>query len=219
MVLNFCVDKLVNSIEVSDAQREVINKVFFKYYHQNGISDFNDIYEDLAKELYGDNKDDWNLEDLNYIFSDIFVQSKDIRINGVDHVHESEDRSGSVLIAEDTDGGKVYFDVSYTYSEDVSIYRCMCDFYPKFKASVRYEIKIPVIQKFQRFDFKYPDSKSGLIKDRELIVLDYDDKSISGISLTDNPRKDELLRAIENLDKLIKENMAFYRKFNCDKMC
>lgn len=74
-------------------------------------------------------------------------------------------------------------------------------------------------ERLQEATFKYPDSKTGEIKDRSLFVLDFvPEDCIKGISLTDCEDRDEILETAKKLNELINRNMNRFRNFKLNKI-
>ena len=74
-------------------------------------------------------------------------------------------------------------------------------------------------KRLQEHTFKYPESKTGEIKERDLFVLDIiDGDSVMGISLHDCEDREAILSKAAELNDLISKNMKNFRRFKLDKI-
>lgn len=73
--------------------------------------------------------------------------------------------------------------------------------------------------KIKRAIFKYPDSKTGAVMERDVFVLEFNpEDSVKGISLTDCPDRAAILETAEKLNSLIANNMKYFRNFKLAKV-
>ena len=74
-------------------------------------------------------------------------------------------------------------------------------------------------KRLQEHTFKYPESKTGEIKERDLFVLDIiAGDSVMGISLHDCEDREAILSKAAELNDLISKNMKNFRRFKLDKI-
>ena len=147
---------------------------------------------------------------------------------------------GEVKVGETTDGKEVYLEYQFsdsTYNDGV-----WSEYWEGYGDYLSYAVKEPKkeavniskdsssinippahtgkdFKRLQEHIFKYPESKTGEIKDRDLFVLDIlDDDSVVGISLHDCADREAILSKAAELNDLISKNMKNFRRFKLDKI-
>lgn len=146
---------------------------------------------------------------------------------------------GEVKVGETTDGKEVYLEYQFSdsayndgiwseYWEGDEDYLSYAVREPKKEVTankVSENVVIPPahtgkdFKRLQEHTFKYPESKTGEIKDRDLFVLDIlDDDSVVGISLHDCADREAILSKAAELNDLISKNMKNFRRFKLDKI-
>lgn len=147
---------------------------------------------------------------------------------------------GEVKVGETTDGKEVYLE--YQFSDSAYNDGIWSEYWEGYGDYLSYAVKEPKkeavniskdssninipsahtgkdFKRLQEHTFKYPESKTGEIKDRDLFVLDIlDDDSVVGISLHDCADREAILSKAAELNDLISKNMKNFRRFKLDKI-
>lgn len=147
---------------------------------------------------------------------------------------------GEMLVGKTTDGKEVYLE--YQFSDSPYNDEGWPDYWNGYGDYLSYSVKEPKkeavdthmtlkgvtippahtgkdFKRLQEHAFKYPESKTGEIKERDLFVLDIvDGDSVMGISLHDCEDKDAILAKAAELNFLISKNMKNFRRFKLDKI-
>lgn len=146
---------------------------------------------------------------------------------------------GEVKVGETTDGKEVY--LKYQFSDSAYNDGIWSEYWEGYGDYLSYAVREPKkevtdnkvlenvvipsahtgkdFKRLQEHTFKYLESKTGKIKDRDLFVLDIlDDDSVVGISLHDCADREAILSKAAELNDLISKNMKNFRRFKLNKI-
>lgn len=144
---------------------------------------------------------------------------------------------GEIKVGETADGKEVY--LKYQFSDSPYNDGGWPDYWDGYGDYLSYAVKEPAVdtsktlrsvaippahtgkdfKRLQEHTFKYPESKTGEIKERDLFVLDIiAGDSVMGISLHDCEDREAILSKAAELNDLISKNMKNFRRFKLDKI-
>ena len=147
---------------------------------------------------------------------------------------------GEIKVGETADGKEVY--LKYQFSDSPYNDGGWPDYWDGYGDYLTYAVKMPKkeavdtsktlkgiaippahtgkdFKRLQEHTFKYPESKTGEIKERDLFVLDIiAGDSVMGISLHDCEDREAILSKAAELNDLISKNMKNFRRFKLDKI-
>lgn len=145
---------------------------------------------------------------------------------------------GEIKVGETADGKEVY--LKYQFSDSPYNDGGWPDYWDGYGDYLSYAVKAPKkedapkasegaaispahtgkdFKRLQEHTFKYPESKTGEIKERDLLVLDIiDGDSVMGISLHECEDREAILSKAAELNDLISKNMKNFRRFKLDKI-
>lgn len=218
------------TLDVEDALAIAIKKAIAENKEGEELSaiiedNFNDIYtgddEDVLNELL-----DLLIDKGKVVYTDLEKGYQNIE--------------GKVKVGKTDDGKEVY--LQYQLSDSPYNDGIWSEYWDGYGDYLTYAVKIPKeevvdtnktlkgvaippahtgkdFKRLQEHTFKYPESKTGEIKDRDLFVLDIiDGDSVMGISLHDCEDREAILSKAAELNDLISKNMKNFRRFKLDKI-
>ena len=218
------------TLDVEDALAIAIKKAIAENKEGEELSA---IIEDNFNDIYtGD--DDYVLNEL----LDLLIDKGKVVYTDLEKGYQNIE--GKVKVGKTEDGKEVY--LQYQLSDSPYNDGIWSEYWDGYGDYLTYAVKMPKeeavdtgktlkgvaippahtgkdFKRLQEHTFKYPESKTGEIKDRDLFVLDIiDGDSVMGISLHDCEDREAILNKAAELNFLISKNMKNFRRFKLDKI-
>lgn len=218
------------TLDVEDALAIAIKKAIAENKEGEELSA---IIEDNFNDIYtGD--DDYVLNEL----LDLLIDKGKVVYTDLEKGYQNIE--GKVKVGKTEDGKEVY--LQYQLSDSPYNDGIWSEYWDGYGDYLTYAVKMPKeevvdtgktlkgvavppahtgkdFKRLQEHTFKYPESKTGEIKDRDLFVLDIiDGDSVMGISLHDCEDREAILSKAAELNFLISKNMKNFRRFKLDKI-
>lgn len=218
------------TLDVEDALAIAIKKAIAENKEGEELSA---IIEDNFNDIYtGD--DDYVLNEL----LDLLIDKGKVVYTDLEKGYQNIE--GKVKVGKTDDGKEVY--LQYQLSDSPYNDGIWSEYWDGYGDYLNYAVKMPKeevvdtgmtlkgvtippahtgkdFKRLQEHAFKYPESKTGEIKDRDLFVLDIiDGDSVMGISLHDCEDREAILSKAAELNFLISKNMKNFRRFKLDKI-
>lgn len=218
------------TLDVEDALAIAIKKAIAENKEGEELSA---IIEDNFNDIYtGD--DDYVLNEL----LDLLIDKGKVIYTDLEKGYQNIE--GKVKVGKTEDGKEVY--LQYQLSDSPYNDGIWSEYWDGYGDYLTYAVKMPKeevvdtgktlkgvaippahtgkdFKRLQEHTFKYPESKTGEIKDRDLFVLDIiDGDSVMGISLHDCEDREAILNKAAELNFLISKNMKNFRRFKLDKI-
>lgn len=218
------------TLDVEDTLAIAIKKAIAENKEGEELSS---IIEDNFNDIYTGN-DEYVLNEL----LDLLIDKGKVVYTDLEKSYQNIE--GKIKVGKTADGKEVY--LNYQLSDSPYNDGIWSEYWDGYGDYLTYAVKMPKeeavdtgktlngvaippahtgkdFKRLQEHTFKYPESKTGEIKDRDLFVLDIiDGDSVMGISLHDCEDREAILSKAAELNDLISKNMKNFRRFKLDKI-